>query len=230
MACPGWVGNWRGKATKNTGCINKPVVLWLEDQGLFSSGPIHHSVCHISHWPQPKSGDGRDTSVYHNYLSAMKASSSCCNISTHPSHQVPTSLLEDCWISPFLTYLFNKSLEAGEVLTKWKQQWAKPIFKCGTTEWSCKLKTSYLMCVMLNLMEHVVCFLIHTQTDRMSILSPFQHSFHSDFSCETQLLLTFNGLATIHNKGLQMDIGILDFSKAFKGKGNLGSKVTANAL
>ena len=63
-------------------------------------------------------------------------------------------------------------------------------------------------------MEHIVCFHIRAHLDRMSILSPFQHGFHSDFSCKTQLLLTFHDLATIHNKGLQTNIGILDFSKA----------------
>ena len=63
-------------------------------------------------------------------------------------------------------------------------------------------------------MEHVVCSDIRAYLDKMSILSPFQHGFRSGFSCETQLL-TFHDLATIHDKGLQTDIGILDFSKDF---------------
>ena len=36
------------------------------------------------------------------------------------------------------------------------------------------------------------------------------------FSCETQLVTTFQVLAQMHNKkGSQIDIAVLDFSKAF---------------
>ncbi|VDI25779.1 Hypothetical predicted protein, partial [Mytilus galloprovincialis] len=41
------------------------------------------------------------------------------------------------------------------------------------------------------------------------------HGFRSGFSCETQLLTTMNDLFQLHGKGLQTDIVILDFSKAF---------------
>ena len=71
------------------------------------------------------------------------------------------------------------------------------------------------MCITSKLMERVVCSHISAYLDKMSILSPFRYGFRSGFSCETQLLLTFSDLATIHDKGPQTDIGILDFSKAF---------------
>ena len=106
-------------------------------------------------------------------------------------------------LAPFLTYLFNKSLETGEVLTKWKEQWANPIFKSGTKSEAANYRPVSLMCIMSKLMEHVVCSHIRAHLDKMSILSPFQHGFRSGFSCETQLLLTFHDLANIHGKGLR---------------------------
>ena len=41
------------------------------------------------------------------------------------------------------------------------------------------------------------------------------HGFRSGFSCETQLLITTDPLAKNTEKGMQTDVAILDFSKAF---------------
>ena len=41
------------------------------------------------------------------------------------------------------------------------------------------------------------------------------HGFRSGYSCETQLITTINDLLQEHDKGKQVDIAILDFSKAF---------------
>ena len=118
-------------------------------------------------------------------------------------------------LAPFLTYLFNKSLESGEVPCKWREQWVNPIVKSGIKNEAARSRPVSLTCITSKMMEHVVCSHICAHLDKMSILSPFQHGFCSGFSCETQLLLTFHDLATIHDNGLQTDIGILDFSKAF---------------
>ena len=57
--------------------------------------------------------------------------------------------------------------------------------------------------------------LSHTHLDSNGILSPFQHGFRSKHSCETQLLLTTHDIAQQHDLNHQVDIAILDFSKAF---------------
>ena len=48
-----------------------------------------------------------------------------------------------------------------------------------------------------------------------NILLDTQFGFRSKHSCESQLLLTTTDLAKAIDRGLQTDIGILDFSKAF---------------
>ena len=48
------------------------------------------------------------------------------------------------------------------------------------------------------------------------MLTDLQHGFRSGRSCETQLVTTFQDLAQMHNKkGSQINIAVLDFSKAF---------------
>jgi len=47
------------------------------------------------------------------------------------------------------------------------------------------------------------------------ILTTLQHGFRSGHSCETQLLITMEDLISNLDKGIQSDILILDFSKAF---------------
>ena len=51
--------------------------------------------------------------------------------------------------------------------------------------------------------------------DKHRVLSHLNHGFRSGYSCETQLLLTVNDLVENFERGLQTDVAILDFSKAF---------------
>ena len=61
------------------------------------------------------------------------------------------------------------------------------------------------------LFEHILAHL-----EDHKILTDLQHGFRSGRSCETQLVTTFQDLAQMHNKkGSQIDIAVLDFSKAF---------------
>ena len=53
----------------------------------------------------------------------------------------------------------------------------------------------------------------HLETHQ--ILCPNQFAFRVKHSCESQLLLTINDFAYALNNKLQVDIGILYFSKAF---------------
>ena len=48
------------------------------------------------------------------------------------------------------------------------------------------------------------------------ILTDLQHGLRTGRSCETRLITTFQGIASAYNKkGSQIDIAVLDFSKAF---------------
>ena len=47
------------------------------------------------------------------------------------------------------------------------------------------------------------------------ILTNLQHGFHSGRSCETQLITTTHDLLSSFNSKSEIDVAILDFSKAF---------------
>ena len=73
-----------------------------------------------------------------------------------------------------------------------------------------------LTCITCKLFEHIFCKHILAHLEDHKILIDLQHGFRSGRSCETQLVTTFQDLAQMHNKkGNQIDIAVLDFSKAF---------------
>ncbi|KAK7095475.1 hypothetical protein V1264_006874 [Littorina saxatilis] len=51
--------------------------------------------------------------------------------------------------------------------------------------------------------------------EKHSILTNNNHGFRSGYSCETQLLTTMHDIMKSHDAGRQVDVAILDFSKAF---------------
>ena len=63
--------------------------------------------------------------------------------------------------------------------------------------------------------EHIICSHVRDLLDEHQILSDANHGFRQGHSCETQLLLTTLDLLKHHDRRHQVDVGILDFSKAF---------------
>ena len=51
--------------------------------------------------------------------------------------------------------------------------------------------------------------------DKNKILTNAQHRFRKKRSCESQLIVTINEIASKLEKGSQVDIILLDFAKAF---------------
>ena len=72
-----------------------------------------------------------------------------------------------------------------------------------------------LTCVSCKLLEHILCSHIRDYLDRHNILSPYQHGFRKKLSCESQILVTTHDLLKRLDKREEVDVAILDFSKAF---------------
>ena len=72
-----------------------------------------------------------------------------------------------------------------------------------------------LTCVCCKILEHIICTDIRHHLDTHNILSKLQHRFRSRHSCVSQLTITINDLLTHRDKRTQIDMAILDFSKAF---------------
>ena len=58
-------------------------------------------------------------------------------------------------------------------------------------------------------------FIYYQHLEKHNILTHLQHGFRSGHSCETQLLLTTHDILQQYDDNTQVDLAILDFSKAF---------------
>ena len=63
--------------------------------------------------------------------------------------------------------------------------------------------------------EHIIYKHIITCLESQHILTPLNHGYQAGHSTETQLLTTVHDLVTSFDKDIQVDMAILDFSKAF---------------
>ena len=88
-----------------------------------------------------------------------------------------------------------------------------PVFKKGGRNLAANYRPISLTCVCCKILEHIISSHIRHHLD--NYISAFQHGFRQFFSCETQLAVTIQDLFSFRDKQIQVDIAILDFSKAF---------------
>ena len=121
-------------------------------------------------------------------------------------------------LAPVLHFIFEQSLNTGDLPAEWTLANVSPIFKKGSKLQAVNYRPVSLTCISCKLFEHIVCkhILGHLEPEDHEILTDLQHGFRSGRSCETQLITTFHDIASAYNKkGSQIDIAVLDFSKAF---------------
>ena len=119
-------------------------------------------------------------------------------------------------LAPVLHYIFDQSLNSGDLPADWTLANVAPIFKKGSKLQAVNYRPVSLTCITCKLFEHIVCKHILGHLEEHGILTDLQHGFRTGRSCETQLITTFQDIASAYNKkGSQIDIAVLDFSKAF---------------
>ena len=130
---------------------------------------------------------------------------------------IPNQLLKETAseIAPALAAIFKQSLDSGTLPDDWLTANIAPVFKKGNRHEAVNYRPVSLTCVCCKLLEHIVCRHILCHLEEFSILSALQHGFRKGLSCVTQLLLTLHDITSIHDRKLQVDMAILDFSKAF---------------
>ena len=72
-----------------------------------------------------------------------------------------------------------------------------------------------LTSIPFKILEHRIYLSVNKHFETNCILSDAQHGFRKNRSCETQLIITVNELASRLNLGEQVDVITFDFSKAF---------------
>ena len=114
------------------------------------------------------------------------------------------------------TRIFQTSLDEGTVPKDWRKTNIVPIFKKVD-----KSKPANYRPVSLNtaicskILEHIIYSNIMNHLSQNNLLSDNQHGFRARQSCETQLITTVQEQAKNMSSGKQIDVILLDFSKAF---------------
>ena len=130
---------------------------------------------------------------------------------------IPNRVLKECaeQLAPSFTCIFQLSVDSGELPVEWLNANISCIFKKGDKHQAENYRPVSLTSVPCKLLEHIICKHMLKHLERNKVLTTLNHGFRSGYSCETQLLTTMNDLLKSYDTGKQVDIAILDFSKAF---------------
>ena len=98
---------------------------------------------------------------------------------------------------------------------EWREAIISPIFQIGDVHNPANYRPVSLTSIVSKVMEHILCKHILDHLEHHGALTALQHGFRRGWSCETQLLLTIDDLARSYDTKHQVNVGILDFSRAF---------------
>jgi hypothetical protein len=118
-------------------------------------------------------------------------------------------------ISPFLTALFRKILDSGQIPLDWKLGHVVPIFKSGDKHDPSNYRPVSLTCIVSKLFERILYSRVYAYLTANNLLSSDQHGFRENLSCETQIITLFHDLAKAMDCRRDVDVIFLDFKKAF---------------
>ncbi len=118
-------------------------------------------------------------------------------------------------LSKPLAKMFQHSVDTGIVPKQWKKAVVSPIFKKGDRNQASNYRPVSLTAVCCKLCEHLIAKAIMNHLEENKLLSDNQHGFRKNRSCESQLIQFVDDLARNMCDGNQIDIAVMDFSKAF---------------
>lgn len=142
-------------------------------------------------------------------LSQLDTNKACA-----PNDISPT-LLKKCGpaLATSLAVIFNVILDSGTVPDQWKQTNVVPIHKKGDKNLVSNYRPISLLNIVSKIMERCVfnylCDILWPKIHHL------QHGFMKGRSCTSQLIRVYHNISAILDKGGQVDIVFLDFSKAF---------------
>ena len=118
-------------------------------------------------------------------------------------------------IAPSLRLIFSHSLNTGCVPSDWRRANVVPIFKKGDKKEPLNYRPISLTCISSKMIEHIIAHEIRLFLSDNDMLTECQHSFRENHSFESQLIHTLSDLTLFGNSKTQVDVIVLDFSKAF---------------
>ena len=118
-------------------------------------------------------------------------------------------------LSTLLAFVFQQSLDTGEVPHDCQVATIAPIFKKGDRSTAFNYRPVSLTSISCKILEHMIFSQVMGHYDAHNILIDSQHGCRPGRSCESQLIITSHDFAKALDDKKQVDSIILDFSKAF---------------
>ena len=118
-------------------------------------------------------------------------------------------------IAPIIKHIFQQSFDSGKLPLDWSNALVTAIYKKGNKSDPANYRPISLTCILCKVMEHIVLSHMWKHLKANDIVLRNQHGFQSGLSCETQLIEATHDWASSLDSRRQVDIVLLDFSKAF---------------
>ena len=130
---------------------------------------------------------------------------------------IPTRILKEYALhtAPVLQVIYTQSYQIGILPNDWLTADIVPIYKKGDKSNPANYRPISLTSVCCKTMEHIICDTILDHLNTYNIINPTQHGFRSGLSCQTQLMLLVEEILRTMDQHYQVDLIMLDFSKAF---------------
>ena len=114
-----------------------------------------------------------------------------------------------------LQIIFRKSLDTGEVLSDWKKANVTPIFKKGSKLKPSNYRPVSLTSIPCRIFESTLRDELIEHLTSYNLINSSQHGFMSKRTCCTNLLEFLETITDYVDRGYNLDLIYLDFSKAF---------------
>ena len=118
-------------------------------------------------------------------------------------------------IAPIIQVIFERFLQTGKLPFEWCRAQVTPIFKKGDKSSTANYRPISLTCILCKVLEHIIASHLVKHLDKHALMYDLQYGFREKRSCETQLIMLFEDHARNTGAGMQTDLILLDFSKAF---------------
>ena len=130
---------------------------------------------------------------------------------------IPTRILKEyaLHIAPVLQVIYTQSYQTGILPTDWLTANVVPVYKKGDKSNPVNYRPISLTSICCKTMEHIICHSILDHLNTHTIINPIQHGFRPGLSCQTQLILLVDEILEAMDQRHQVDLIMLDFSKAF---------------
>nr|VZI32895.1 unnamed protein product [Spirometra erinaceieuropaei] len=131
--------------------------------------------------------------------------------------EIPANILKQLAdaLSKPLSVLFHTSFETGYLPANWKSAWITPLYMGGSRVSANKYRSVIHTSICCKIMEKIIKQQLMQFLELNHLLSDFQHGFHKNRSCVTNLLYCLEHWTRAVDRGDMVHVIYIDFKLAF---------------